>query len=160
MSRPLQPVPRWAIYASWILSIIGLGLAAYLTWEHYNAKVFNGCPENSVFNCQVVTTSAQSTFLGIPVAVLGLANFIVFAIINSPWAWRVRHYWLHVARLVLVVGGMAFVLWLLYAELMIINKFCLYCTGVHLVTFAMFVVLVSVVPTQLGWVAPRDSAAQ
>ena len=106
-----------------------------------------------------MTTSAQSHFLGAPVAVLGLATFVVFAVINSPWAWRLRTYWLHVARFVLCLGAMVFVLWLLYAELLIIGNICLYCTGVHVVTFALFVVLVRVVPSQLGWTA-SDSAAQ
>ncbi len=46
---------------------------------------------------------------------------------------------------------MAFVLWLVYAELLIINHICLYCTGVHIVTFALMVVLAMVSPTQLGW---------
>ena len=47
---------------------------------------------------------------------------------------------------------MAFVLWLVSAELLILNSICIYCTGVHIVTFAIFVVLARVVPTQLGWV--------
>ena len=151
MPRTLQPVPRWAVYTSWILSLIGLGLASYLTYEHFTAKVFQGCALGGIFDCQKVTTSAQSRFLGVPVAVLGLINFLVFAVINSPWAWRVRNYWLHVARFVLCICGMIFVLWLLYAELLVIDNLCLYCTGVHIVTFALFVILVRVSPAQLGW---------
>jgi uncharacterized membrane protein len=46
---------------------------------------------------------------------------------------------------------MCFVLWLVSAELLIINNICLYCTGVHIVTFALFVVIMRVGPTQLGW---------
>ena len=56
-----------------------------------------------------------------------------------------------IQRFVLSVGGMVFVLWLLYAELLVIDHICIYCTGVHIVTFALFVVLVRVAPTQLGW---------
>jgi len=152
MSRTLQPVPRWAVWASWILSFVGLALAIYLTYEHFSQKVFQGCGGlGSTFNCQKVTTSAQSRFLGVPVAVLGLANFVIFVVINSPWVWKVRYYGIHLARFVLTLGGMAFVLWLLYAELFIIGNLCLYCTGVHVVTFALFVVLVRVCPAQLGW---------
>lgn len=151
MPRTLQPVPRWAVYISWILSLIGLGLASYLTYEHYAVKVFQGCSLGGIFDCEKVTTSAESHVLGVPVAVLGLGNFLIFSVINSPWAWRVRSYWLHVARLILSVGGMIFVLWLLYAELLVIDNICIYCTGVHIVTFALFVILVRVAPTQLGW---------
>lgn len=151
MPRTLSPVPRWAVYVSWTLSLIGLALAAYLTYEHFYQKVFQGCSLGGLVNCQKVTTSAQSHFLGIPVSVLGLASFLVFAVINSPWLWRVKYYWVHVARFVLSIGAMIFVLWLVYAELIIINNICLYCTGVHVVTFALFVIFVRVCPVQLGW---------
>ena len=133
------------------MSLIGLGLGTYLTIGHFESKTFLACPDTGLINCAKVTTSPQSYFLGVPVAILGLVNFIIFTVINSPWVWRVKNYWVHVARFVLSIGGMMFVLWLLYAELLIINNICLYCTGVHIVTFALFVVLVRVCPVQLGW---------
>ncbi len=158
MSRTLSPVPRWAIYLSWTLSLIGVGLATYLTIGHFESKTFLACPDTGLINCAKVTTSAQSHFLGVPVAVLGLGNFVVLAVLTSPWLWRARNYWIHVARFLLVIASMAFVLWLLYAELIIIDNICLYCTGVHVVTFALFVVLVRVCPIQLGWSRSRLAA--
>jgi uncharacterized membrane protein len=152
MNRTLQPVPRWAIYASWLLSFIGVALAIYLTIAHYHGSKILACPDTGTINCAKVTTSAQSVFLGMPVAVLGLATFVVMVAINSPWAWKSRWYWLHVVRFVLVLGSMAFVLWLVYAEIIIIGNICLYCTGVHLTTFALLIVVTRVVPTQLGWI--------
>ena len=53
--------------------------------------------------------------------------------LNSPWAWRAKARWIHVARFVLAIVSMCFVLWLIYAEVIIIGNICLYCTGVHLV---------------------------
>jgi uncharacterized membrane protein len=46
---------------------------------------------------------------------------------------------------------MIFVLWLVSAELLIIKNLCEYCTGVHVVTFALLIVMTIVAPTQLGW---------
>ena len=157
MPRALSPVPRWAVYSTWLLSLVGLGLATYLTVAHFAGSQILACSDSGLVNCAKVTTSAQSYFLGVPVAVLGLASFVVFSLINSPWAWRSKSYALHVGRVVLSVGAMFFVLWLLYAELMIINNICLYCTGVHVVTFALFVVMMRVAPAQLG---SNRSAAQ
>lgn len=151
MSKKPGYVPSWAIYLSWSLSMLGVGLATYLTIGHFSSKTFLACPDTGLINCEKVTTSAQSYFIGIPVAVLGLVNFLVLAVLNSPWVWRAKYYWVHVARFVLVTGAMVFVLWLLYAELLIINNICLYCTGIHFVTFALFVILVQVCPRQLGW---------
>jgi uncharacterized membrane protein len=151
MARSAEPVARWAVIATFLLSLLGLGLSVYLTIGHFRGAQFLACSDSGVVNCAVVTTSAQSYFLGLPVAVLGLANFIIMVVLNSPWGWRAKNYWVHVARFVLVMVGMAFVLWLVSAELLIINHICLYCTGVHIVTFALFIVLVNVGPTQLGW---------
>ena len=151
MSRSLQPVARWAVATTFLLSLIGLGLSIYLTIGHFRGAQFLACSDSGVVNCAVVTTSAQSYFLGVPVAVLGLINFVLMVGLNSPWGWRAKNYWLHVARFILVVTGMIFVLWLVSAELLIIDHICLYCTGVHIVTFALFIVLVNVSPMQLGW---------
>jgi uncharacterized membrane protein len=161
MARSVRPVARWAVVTTFLLSLIGLGLSIYLTIGHFRGAQFLACSDSGVVNCAVVTTSAQSYFLGIPVAVLGLINFVVMVVLTSPWAWRAKNYWVHVARFVLVLAGMAFVLWLVSAELLIINHICLYCTGVHIVTFALFVVLVNVSPTQLGWTrsASQESPA-
>ncbi len=158
MARSLSRVPPWAVYLSWALSLLGLALSTYLTIGHFESKTFLACPDSGLINCAKVTTSPQSYAFGIPVAVLGLAHFVVLVILNSPWLWRARNYWVHVARFALVVISMGFVLWLLYAELLIINNICLYCTGVHVVTFALFVVVIRVVPEQLGWTG--RSAAQ
>jgi uncharacterized membrane protein len=62
-----------------------------------------------------------------------------------------------VARFVLAIAAMCFVLWLIFAEVIIIGSICEYCTGVHLVTFALLVVLTRVSPAQLGWGRSRAS---
>jgi uncharacterized membrane protein len=55
-----------------------------------------------------------------------------------------------------VLGSMAFVLWLVAAELLIIKNICLYCTGVHVVTFLLLIVMTLVAPTQLGSASSRS----
>jgi uncharacterized membrane protein len=133
------------------LSLVGLALSIYLTITHFEANLLVCNFSANLINCAKVTTSAQSYFLGVPVAILGLGNFVVMTALNSPWGWRAKNYWVHVARFVLTIVAMCFVLWLISAELLIINNICLYCTGVHLVTFALLIVLTRVSPTQLGW---------
>ena len=139
-------VPRWAEVVTLVLSVIGLGLSIYLTITHFQPQALV-CSSTGVIDCAKVTTSAQSEILGIPVAILGLANFTL----NTPWAWHSTWRWLHVTRFVLVIVSMGFVLWLIYAEVIIIGSICLYCTGVHLTTFILLIVMTSVAPTQLGW---------
>jgi uncharacterized membrane protein len=151
MAREVLGVPRWAVITSFLLSVLGLAISTYMTVAHFEGAQILTCPTNRVLNCAVVTTSPQSYFLGIPVAILGLGNYVVMTALNSPWGWRATSYWLHVTRLVLAIGSMCFVLWLISAELLIIDHICLWCTAVHVVTFALLIVLLSVSPTQLGW---------
>ncbi len=151
MSRSLRRVPVWAVATTFALSLIGLALATYLTITHFEPQALF-CSDKGIFNCGVVTTSAQSRFLGIPVAFLGLGTYLVMTVLNSPWVWRTKVYWVHVARFAIAIVSMCFVLWLLYAELIVIDNLCLYCTGVHIVTFALLIVLTRVSPAQLGWV--------
>jgi len=156
VTDPELSVPRWAEVTTFLLSLLGLGLSIYLSITHFDKQLLV-CSGTGVVDCAKVTTSAQSRFLGIPVAFLGLGTYLVMTVINSPWAWHARARWIHVTRFVLAIVSMCFVLWLVYAELIIINAICLYCTAVHVTTFAMLIVLTLVCPTQLGWSTSRTS---
>jgi uncharacterized membrane protein len=131
--------PRWLPLTTFILSLVGLGLSVYLTITHYTDTAPAGCPVNSTFNCVKVTTSPESIIFGIfPVAVLGLAFYVFMVAINSPWAWRMDLDIIRWARLAGVITGIAFVLYLVYVELLKVDAICEYCTGVHIVTFLLF----------------------
>ena len=156
MTRSVQRVPRWAVIATFVLSLIGLAVSTYLTITHFD-KTALVCSSTGVINCAKVTSSAQSRFLGIPVAFLGLGTYVVMSVLNSPWGWRARWYWLHVARFVLSIVSMCFVLWLIFAEVIVIGSICEYCTVVHVVTFALLIILTRVSPTQLGWTGDASS---
>lgn len=142
--------PTWKVVASLVLCLAGLGIATYLTIVHFqpNALV---CSDNGVINCAVVTTSAQSYFLHIPVAILGLGYYVVMTAFNLPVAWHAADRRIHIARLGLACVGMAFALYLIAAELLIIGKICIWCTSVHFVTFLLFVLVITTVPNMLGW---------
>ncbi len=143
--------PVWRVYLSLVLSLVGLGISTYLTVVHFIGTQALVCSDSGVVNCAKVTTSAQSHFLGMPVAVLGLAFYVVMTLIDLPVAWHSADRRVHMARLVLIAIGMAFALYLVSAELLIIGNICLWCTGVHLVTFLLFVVIMTTVPAMLGW---------
>jgi uncharacterized membrane protein len=122
-----------------VLALAGLGVSIYLTIAHFAESALAGCSESGVVNCTKVTTSPQSYVFGIPVAVLGLAFFVFAVAIMSPWAWQSARREIHLARIASMVVGIGFVLYLIYAELFTIGSICLYCTSVHAITFALFV---------------------
>jgi uncharacterized membrane protein len=152
--------PGWFRWTTFVLAIIGLGISAYETYAHYHGSHLAGCPAggSGTFNCTAVITSSQSMVFGVlPVAVLGLAFYVAAVPLFSPWAWRLTGRlrltplrwrpvaWLSVSqrglgwfRLVSVIIGMGFVMYLIYAEVYQIGDVCEYCTGVHIVTFLLF----------------------
>lgn len=147
---------RWRVAASFLLSLAGLGISIYLTIAHF-AHVSLICSASGIVTCQKVTTSAESyfpPFAGwphVPVAVLGLGFYVVMAAVNLPTAWRSADRRVHLARLALAALGMAFALYLVACELLVIGNICLWCTSVHFVTFLLFVLVVTTVPPMLGW---------
>lgn len=144
---PLE-VPRWLPAACLLLCAVGVAVASYLTIAHFDEHVQLACSDTGTINCAKVTTSPESHFLGVPVAVLGLAFFVGIAILLLPAAWRSPAQVIRWARVAAVSIGMVFVLWLIYAELIRIHSICLYCTAVHALTFLLFaLVLVGTVLT-------------
>jgi uncharacterized membrane protein len=143
-ARPSGP-PLWLQFVTLALAILGLVISAYETYAHFNGSHLAGCPTggNGTFNCTAVITSSQSMVFGVfPVAVLGLAFYVVVTALMTPWAWRIQRREVGLLRLVTMVAGMGFVMYLIYAEVVQIQDICEYCTGVHIITFLLFCITV------------------
>jgi uncharacterized membrane protein len=134
--------PAWVSHVSFGCAIAGTGVSLYLTIAHYTSPTVLACGSNGIVNCERVTTSAQSVVLGVPVALIGLLWFLAMSGLCSPWAWRSTAAWILLARQVAVWTAMAFVLWLVYAELFVIRAICLWCTVAHVLAFGLFVIVV------------------
>ncbi|HEX4398104.1 MAG TPA: vitamin K epoxide reductase family protein [Trebonia sp.] len=146
-AAPASPAgpPAWLQWTTLALALIGLGLSAYETYAHFNGSHLAGCPTggNGTFNCTAVITSSQSMVFGVfPVAVLGLAFYVVVTALMTPWAWRIQRREVGLLRLAAMVSGMGFVMYLIYAEVVQIQDICEYCTGVHIITFLLFCITV------------------
>jgi len=136
-------IPGWAPRLTLPLSIAGLGLSTYLTWEHYATGTTLSCPDTGVVNCLKVTTSEQSMVFGVPVALLGAIFFAVMTAICLPQVWAARAGWLPWVRLGGAVAGIGMVLYLVAVELLVVRAICLWCTAVHVVTFGLFLAVLS-----------------
>lgn len=91
--------------------------------------------------CEVVNTSAYSEILGIPVAAIGLLGYL--AIVAAALA-AIQPRWLAERRpdvlLSLLAGvGVAFSLYLTYAELFILRAVCQWCIVSQLIIIVIFV---------------------
>jgi uncharacterized membrane protein len=136
--------PRWVPLTSTIICALAVADSGYLTYTHFTNPKAIACflaKPGSFVNCGMVTTSAYSHPLGIPVALAGLIWAVAMLALCSPWGWRAANKWVGRARLAGSVVGVGTVCWLLWAELIKLRHLCEYCTGVHILTFALFIVI-------------------
>ena len=141
MTRDTAPAPaRWVALTGTVLALAGLAMSVYLTVNHYTDPRTLACPDTGALNCVKVTASPESVILGIPVAAYGLLFFAAMVFLNLPSVWRRQQAWVTTARLAATGIGVITVLYLVYVELFRVNAICLWCTGVHVIAFALFVI--------------------
>lgn len=138
---PEVRVPRWVPSASLAVCVLGLLDAAYLTFEHYTQSTTLACSETATINCLKVTTSSYADVAGIPFAVLGVVFFLGMGLLCLPALWRRPGRPLRLLRVAGAVVGVLVALYLVWVELFRLDAICLYCTGVHVLTFVLFVVV-------------------
>ena len=136
------PPPAGLQVAAWLLTLGGLGISVYLTITHYDEGALV-CSASSTIDCHAVTTSEYSTLLGIPMPLLGLAFFVGFAALLTPWALRSTWAPLRWGRVAGVSVGVLMVVYLVTIELVVLHKICLWCTGVHVVTVLLFLLVLA-----------------
>ncbi|MEO7061982.1 MAG: vitamin K epoxide reductase family protein [Lapillicoccus sp.] len=141
-STRARVLPSWFVPTALGLSVIGTLLAAYLTFEHFTQNATLACSTTATINCQKVTESQWSSFLGIPVALLGLGFFLSMVVLCSPRLMRAPGRRWDALRLAWCGIGLVFALYLVFAELYHIHAICLWCTGVHVVTLLLLITLV------------------
>ncbi len=134
-----RSLPRWPGLIGTVASLAGLGIAGYLTYEHFTGSSSLVCSDKGIVNCLAVTTSSYAMVAGVPVAVLGLIFFGVTLLLQLPATWRWSNPIIRGVRLAWAVVGLGTVIYLLYTELFEINAICLWCTAVHVLTFVVFV---------------------
>jgi uncharacterized membrane protein len=132
----------WVVFATLAAAVLGLLDAAYLTFEHYSASTTLACSDTGAINCLKVTTSSYSKVAGVPVALLGLLFFVAMTALCLPVAWRSANRNLRRVRLAAAAVGMLSVIYLVWVELFKVDAICLWCTGVHVLTFVLFALVV------------------
>jgi uncharacterized membrane protein len=115
-----------------VLSVIGLGVATYLTIIHY-AGINPACTAGQ--SCVKVQTSVWSKLDGVPVALLGLIGYIGITIsLLVPDREESR-----LATLGLTLVGFAFSGYLTYRELFSIHAICEWCASSAVILTILFI---------------------
>lgn len=140
-TRPAVRGPSWAVAGSLAVCVLGLLDAAYLTFEHYTESSTLACSESATINCLKVTTSQYADVAGVPFAVLGLVFFLGMGLLCLPPLWARPERAVRLLRVAGAVVGVLVALYLVWVELFRLDAICLYCTGVHVLTFVLFVIV-------------------
>ncbi|MCW3026414.1 MAG: vitamin epoxide reductase family protein [Solirubrobacterales bacterium] len=105
-----------------VLTVIGLGIASYLTYIHY-AGIKPVCTAGG--SCAKVQTSVYSKLAGVPVALIGLIGYI--AILGSLLAREGETS--RFATMAFTLVGFGFSAYLTYRELFTIHAVCEWCAA-------------------------------
>jgi uncharacterized membrane protein len=105
-----------------VLTVIGLGVAGYLTYVHYSGTQ-PVCTAGG--SCEKVQTSVYSELAGVPVALMGLIGYVVIlASLLAPENETTRF-----ATVAFTVVGFGFSAYLTYRELFSIHAICEWCAS-------------------------------
>jgi len=119
-----------------VLSLPGSAVAAYLTYSHWADRptVCGGIGE-----CELVQTSKYSDIAGVPVALLGLLYFVAMAFLALTRITRIKWMpgeleWVQPAALSMALSATAFVAYLTYVELFVLEAICVWCVALATLT--------------------------
>ena len=121
--------------ATVVLALVGIAIAGYLTWVHYNG--LEPVCVGGGGACERVQSSKWSELAGIPVAVLGLGGYLLLlaSLLLPEDTGRT------VAALVALVGA-GFSAWLTYVELAKIDAICQWCAASAVIMVLLAIVSV------------------
>jgi uncharacterized membrane protein len=129
--------------AAILLAVLGLGVASYLTYVHYE-DIRPVCGLGG--DCVKVQTSEWSKLAGIPVAVLGLVGYAVILVsLLIPGEEAL------IAGALTALVGFGFSAYLTYRELFTIDAICQWC-----VASAIIMTLLAIITTARLLLAPGD----
>jgi uncharacterized membrane protein len=126
-----------------VLALIGLGVATYLTYVHYDG-IQPVCGLGG--DCEKVQTSEWADLAGVPVALLGLIGYA--AILATLFVEREEAL---VAGALVALVGFGFSAYLTYRELFSIDAICPWC-----VASAVIMTLLAIIMTVRLLRAPTD----
>jgi uncharacterized membrane protein len=138
----VSPAGRARLRAATVLvALLGAGVAGYLTYVHY-AELEPFCVGGGG-GCERVQSSDQSELAGVPVAVIGLVNYLVITACLLLAGGR-----LHPAAAALALAGFGFSVYLTYVELFVIDAICQWCLANAVIATALAGLTVALVAVE------------
>jgi vitamin-K-epoxide reductase (warfarin-sensitive) len=125
---------RWVLVFLAVLGIVVSGLALR---EHYRTDA-SPCSINEKWDCGIVNHSPYAKFYGVPVAIIGMAGYLLLAglALGRAYAWMIPF----------VTGAFAFAIHLADVEAYVLGVWCIYCAiSLGIITILSLLVAVTVI---------------
>jgi vitamin-K-epoxide reductase (warfarin-sensitive) len=116
-----------------VLAVLGLTAASLALREHYRTDENSPCSINDRWDCGIVNKSPFALVHGVPVAVIGIAGYLLLGALAFLRAYR--------AMLVTVGAALGYSLFLAHIEKDILGVWCVYCV-ISLGTISLMTLLV------------------
>ena len=131
--------------ASAVLASLGVAITTYLLY----VRETGGSLVCSTGGCETVQSSSYAELLGIPVAALGLAGFLVLLAASLA-----RGEWARLTNATVAVSAFLFAAYLLVVQIVVIDAICQWCVATDVLTTALVALaLVRLGPASSGrWV--------
>jgi len=133
MSEPGNRV--WFILIA-VLSLAGMLVSAISLQRHYAKSDTEFCDFGQKFNCDIVNRSEWSEVEGIPVAVIGIAGYIVLFVLST---FRRSQAQTPALLMTAAIAGLAFALYLTYVEAHLLKTWCILCLISQILIFLITV---------------------
>jgi uncharacterized membrane protein len=101
-----------------VIAIGGIVASSLALREHYRTDA-SPCSINDRWDCGIVNHSPYAMFHGVPVAVIGIAGYLLLGVLAFKKAYRLM--------LVAALGGLGYALYLAHIESAVLGVWCVYC---------------------------------
>jgi vitamin-K-epoxide reductase (warfarin-sensitive) len=130
---------RWVLI---VLAVLGVVVSSLALREHYRTDA-SPCSINERWDCGIVNHSPYAVVRGIPVAVIGIAGYLLLGILAF-----MKKYWL---MLVAALGGLGFALYLAHIESAVLGVWCIYCAiSLGIISLISLLVLGKMIASYFG----------
>ena len=109
---------RWIRWILILLAIVGVVSSSLALREHYRTDT-SPCSINDRWDCGIVNHSPYAVIRGVPVADIGIAGYLLLAVLAFRKSYRLM--------LACTLAALGFSLYLAWIERTVLGVWCIYC---------------------------------
>src|SRR5437763_14922398 len=107
-----------------LVALAGIAVSSISLYHHFATTKTSFCNFGESFNCDLVNRSSYSTFLGVPVALIGILGYLLILALATIYRQKAETPYI---LLIASVCGTVFALYLTYLEAYVIHAWCILC---------------------------------